>query len=270
MRWLAIVGMGFGCTGTVDSDETDAVDTEESDAMEETDTDDETGTEATASLSGTVTRADGSPVVDARVNVCRAVCKTVQTDDNGAYSFAALEAWTASFYVVPDAADAESASLLSAIVPLTLADNEDRALDVTMLTPDAVSMPETAEEIEVTDGLFLTAGADIVEPAPFTELGDLAAVQVAEADSLPIELNVDPVAVWYLGPFEAESETGVAVRMANQWSIAPAQSCDVYASSGPTEYSWLELGQLTVDEDGAFLTGDATLPILSTLVLACP
>jgi hypothetical protein len=172
--------------------------------------------------------------------------------------------------VVPDSEDDESEDLLSAIVPLTLADGEVRSLDVKMLEADTATMPTTATEVEVTSGLFLTAGADIVEPPPFTDLGDLAAVLVAEADRLPIEVVDGPLAVWYLGPFEAESESGVAVRIANQWSLTPNQECALYASSGPTEFSWLSLGAFTVDGDGAFLTGASKLPILSTLVLSCP
>ena len=57
--------------------------------------------EETAAIHGVVTDAAGAPVSGARVNVCRDLCKTAVTDASGAYAFTALEAWTASFYVIP-------------------------------------------------------------------------------------------------------------------------------------------------------------------------
>ncbi len=223
---------------------------------------------ATASVSGTVTTVDGTPVSGARVNVCRIQCAFTDTDASGNYNIAPLSPWEAAFYVVPDS----DSGLMTQMVLLTLADEEERDLDAVMLEPDKSSpLPATATETEVAAGVYLTVGADILEPAPLTELGDtFTAARVPDGMGMPIELPGTVLGNWYFGPFEADSEAGVAVRLDNLWGLAAGTSVEVYAMSLPTDYSWLLAGTLTVGSDGTSLTGDARLPILTTMVVIQP
>lgn len=223
---------------------------------------------ATATVSGTVTLLDGTPVSGARVNVCRVQCAYTDTDAAGNYVISPLSPWEAAFYVVPSA----SSGLLTPIVLLTLTDGETRDLDAVLLPADKSSaLPATSTEVEVVEGVYLTVGADILEPAPLTELGDtISAVRVPDGASLPIELAGTVLGTWYFAPFEAESEHGVGVRLDNLWGLAPGTTVEVYAMSMPTEFSWLLAGTLTVDAGGTSLTGDAKLPILTTMVVVQP
>lgn len=218
-----------------------------------------------AALSGTVRDANGAPLEDVRVNVCRMLCKTVNPNANGEWAYGAIEAWTAMFYVTPD----EGSGYAHPMVVLTLAEGEARVLDVVVDALDAPRpLPATASEVEVTDGVFLTLGADILEPAPLTDLpSEVAAVRVPEAHRLPIELEGELLDVWYLSPWEATSESGVRVRLANAWGLAPGDRARVWAASEPTTYAWLDAGELVVTEDGLMLEGDTALPILTTIAL---
>lgn len=246
---------------SADTGLTDDTTTEDSGETEDTGT---TGVLLTASLTGTVVGPDGAPLVDVAVNICRLVCLRVSPDDAGRYSYPELEAWTASFYVIPDV----ESGLATAMAPITWADGEDKVIDVRMVVlDDPLPIPASAEEVEVTEGLWLTLGMDTLEPPFGVDLEDVAAVRVPEADRLPIELDGEVLDVWYIHPWEAESEEGAPVRVANAWGLAPGESVRAWASSLPLEYSWLDAGTLTVTEDGGMLEGDAALPVLTTLVL---
>ena len=258
---MSVLALLFACTGA-------SVDAEDSAAPADTDPpDDDTDTDPgpTASLTGTVTDPDGAPVAGVRVNVCRLVCKTMQTDADGAWAFNSIEAWTAMFYVTPD----EASGYADPMVVLTLVEGEERVLDVVLDRFDTPRpLPATSEEVEVTDGLFLTVGADILEPAPLTDLpSEVAAVRVPEAHRLPIELVGELLDVWYVSPWEATSEAGVGVRLDNMWGMAPGDRARVWAASEPTTYAWLDAGELVVAEDGLTHVGDAALPILTTMAL---
>lgn len=246
----------------------DSNDTAETGDTEETDTDDtgDTGTAVplTGAMSGTVVGPDGQPLFEAAVNICRVVCFRVLTDANGGYSYSELEAWTASFYVIPDA----SSGLATAMAPLSWADGENKVLDIQMLERGpSQPIPAVATELELADGLWVTLGMDTLVPAFGYDLVDTSAVRVAEADRLPIELDDEVLDVWYVHPWESEAEAGAALRVANTYGLAPGESVRAWVASLPTEYSWLDAGTLTVSGDGTMLEGEAALPVLTTLVL---
>ncbi|MES2642425.1 MAG: carboxypeptidase-like regulatory domain-containing protein [Myxococcota bacterium] len=262
----SILSLLLACTGEPSTPEDTALLTEtDTDPPDEDDTGDTAEPTPMASLTGTLTDADGAPTEGVRVNVCRVLCKTVQTDAGGAWGFAAIEAWTAMFYVTP----AASTGFATPMGVLTLAEDEERVLDVVLDTFDPPRpLPSSASEVEVSDGLFLTLGADILEPAPLTDLpSEVAAVRVPTAHRLPVELDGELLDTWYLSPWEATSESGVGVRLANTWGLAPGDRARVWAASEPTTYAWLDAGELVVTEDGLMLEGDVALPILTTLAL---
>jgi hypothetical protein len=257
----------LACTGTdaesgKPDDSGSVTDTDTAD----TDTTDDSGTTdtRTASLTGSVVGPDGSPLEGAAVNVCRMVCYRQNTDAAGAYVYDALEAWTASFYVIP----AVGSGLATAMAPITWAEDEDKVIDVQMLElDDTHPIPATAAEVEVTDGLWLTLGMDTLTPPFGIDLVDTAAVRVPVEDRLPLEVPGEVLDVWYLHPWESESEEGVPLRIANTWSLTPGETVRAWVSSLPLDYSWLDAGTLTVSEDGTMLEGDAELPVLTSLVL---
>ena len=250
----------------------------ESDADTDSDTDTDTdadgdadtdsGPPATATLDGVVTDVAGNSIEDARVNVCRDVCKYVFTDGAGAYAFSKLEAWTASFYVIPP----KGSSYAYPIVPVTLADKEQRTIDMVLLDLDAAApLPDAPQEVEVVEGVYLTVGASVLEPVQFTELGDvIAGVEVPAKWRPPIELTGTVIDMWYLTPFEAEAAEGLPIRLVNAWGLEAGTTYEVWSASTALEYSWLDAGTLTVTEDGKMLEGDARIPILTNIVLINP
>jgi hypothetical protein len=259
----------LGCKGQpADSNDTDGggdADTDtDSDSDTDADTDADTDNFGTADLSGVVTDIDGDPVQGVRVNVCRLLCQTAMTDAAGAYTLTGLTATQSSFYAIPPTSRTD---LLSQMTVLTLVDQEVRTEDIVMLHPTDANLPAHAAEIEPSPGLYLTIGEDNVTPAQFTELGTKVIAAAVDADHrMPIELEGNVVAVYYVNPFEATSEAGVPVRFDNAWGGSGAATYDVYAAGDPLEYSWLHAGTVSIQEDGS-VSGDAMLPILTTIVV---
>jgi hypothetical protein len=264
MRLLWLIPL-VGCTGT------EAVDTEQADTDTDTDTDADSDADTDAdadlaSLNGTVTDPAGNPVEGARVNVCRLVCQTRTTDVSGQYVYdATLGAQTSSFYVFPP----DGTSWVTPMITVTLAADEVRTLDVPLSAPtDQAPIPDIAAEVELS-GLLLTVGKDTLEPAEFTTLPDDIVVAYRSDNWLPIETPGTVVAVWYLSPFEATSEQGLPLRIQDQWDLPQGGQYEVYAASTPANYTWFDLGTLTVGADGV-LDGDVTVPLLTTLALVDP
>lgn len=240
----------------------------------ETDTSGETGTIDTDNetdvpvpmgrLEGIVIDEDGTPQVGARVNFCRGVCITAETDASGAFG-ADVPAQTGSFYV------REDTTLLDAIVPLAVAEDQTRTVNVTLFEPDVnLSIPATSEEMTLLPGFRLTFGADVLQPALFEELGTrIHMASLLESELLPLE--VEPahgafVAGYYFAPFEAYSTAGLPFSIDNTFGLAANTALVAYAASGPDLYTWLPAGELAVSSDGTVIEG-GSLPILTTLVI---
>lgn len=271
---LLVVLGACSCSGYSGPDPSESgLSNEEADADTDSDTDSDTDADTdadtdSATLTGFVLDVDGKAVSGARVNICRDVCLTDMSDEQGAYTLVTPYSETQAFYVVPPA----DSGLSSPIAPHTPAMGETLALDVVVPALDTPrELPADAEEVEVTDGLFLTVGADILEPAGFEELGDeIAAAAVAPEHSLPLGLDGEVLAQWYVDPFEATSEAGVPLRMENRWSLPAGQTYDVVVSGDPYAPGWLEAGTLTVSSDATMLEGDAALLMLTSIVLLAP
>ncbi|MFZ5480859.1 MAG: hypothetical protein ACOZNI_29130 [Myxococcota bacterium] len=199
------------------------------------------------------------------MNGCRYVCRTITTGADGACAFEALEALAAAYYVVPE----EGTGCGNPMVTLALADGEASAIDVVLDPFDTPhGLPRVASEVEVTDVLYLTICADNLIQPPLEDLpAEVAAVRVPAGHRLDVEVDGTLLDVWYLSPWEATSETGVAVRMDNLWGLAPGDRARAWVVSEPAAYSWLDAGELVDGEDGATLSGDASLPIPTTFAL---
>jgi hypothetical protein len=152
------------------------------------------------------------------------------------------------------------------MVVLNPTDGETIDVTFTMLELDAaVPNPATAAEIELVDGFYLTVGQDTVELL-FGDVSMLSGVAVPP-DAFPTRndgLPGAPIAMWYLDPFDAESEGGMPVRIRNDFGLAEGTVVEVW-SAVYDDYAWHLAGTLTVT--GADLVGDAKLPVLSATVL---
>ncbi len=73
--------------------------------------------------------------------------------------------------------------------------------------------------------------------------------------------------MWYIGPFEATSEVGLPLRVENRWSLPEGTTYAVYAAGDPYDPGWFSSGSLTVSSDGRHLEGEASLPLLTAVVL---
>jgi hypothetical protein len=269
--WLA-VGL-IACSGTA-KDTTDtsltAADTDtDTDADADTDTDTDTDTDVdteppdpcvgapvTGSLSGTVLDANGSPVADTIINACSSFgCIPGDVDPaDGTYSFDAVPACPHSIDVFPPHEDGWATPL----TPLMFDDGEHTELNMVLVKSSApVTTPATAAEVEVTPGLFLTVGLDTVELL----FGDVSEISGVEVDSMYWPTVIEglpgtPIAMWYLDPFDAESEVGMPIRFSNSWGLEDGTTYDVY-NAVYDEFAWVYSGEVTVSGDE--LSGDASI-----------
>jgi hypothetical protein len=152
-------------------------------------------------------------------------------------------------------------------VPLPLQSEEVKALDVTLLElGDDKTLPGTAHEVEIVPGFFVNIGSDIIELPFGSVVTDLVSgVFVPEEHRPPVALEGTVIGMWYLEPYDATAEDGLAIRILDEWSTAQDTTYEVKVASY-AHYSWLDAGSLTLGADG-FFTGDAKLPVVSTVVL---
>ena len=253
---------GCGTSNTAESDSTD------SDAPTDTssDTDEEPAPEPAAALHGRVTDPNGNPVGGAAVNFCKAICQTATTDASGNYALTGLIPNQASFYVVPLA----ESELLPLMNVLTLADGDDRTIDVKVYPASVETpIPTIAGLVEVENGLQIGIGLDVLKPAPFTELGSyFFATEIPSTDFPHLEVAEEPITMWVLAPFEAEAEAGMPVRVKNRFGLEAGAKANLWAAGAPNAATWLPVGELTVDGDGEWFSGETSLPIVTTLLLS--
>jgi len=218
-----------------------------------------------AYFAGVVLSPEGAPAEGIYVTLCSGGCLTMLTDAEGTFALEGPFNGDVAVHVqdVSGALGWADVLVITAIAPGEV---------VTLDTPFAMGAlgqvtpmsGRPAAEVEVVDGLWLT-----VDPAavslPFGEEAlDLAG---AAAPSFPPLLPVDDaLAVWYLAPFEARSESPMATRIENRWGLEPGQTLTLYEAS-KSDLAWLPAGEVTVSEDGGELVGGA-VTVLSTLVLA--
>lgn len=258
MRSWLLIPLFFGCTGSTETGDS-------SDASDTVPTDTGTPNPDLASIEGTLVDADGAPIAEAKVNLCRQICRTDITDAAGRFSLIG-EAGTHSVHV--EAGESRPEPLF----PLSF---EARAsLDLDLKVPTlgaAVPLPSEAGEIEVIPGeLWLTtaAGSPAVplSPDPVTSV---AAARFA-AEDLPIAgLPGTLLGGFHLAPYQAKETAGTPVRIANTYGLAAGASVEVFVANY-TSYAWVSAGTLTADAEAAYLTGAAKLPEWTTLALVQP
>jgi hypothetical protein len=253
---LLLVACGGSSDATTDDTDSDVVG------------DSDTGEEGGATLQGTVTDAEGAAVAPEamRVQFCRGdSCRVAQDFAEGVYAFTALPPGPGSLELVPLGGD-----LATAFVPVDIAADAERTIDV--VVPDlgaATALTATAAEVEVIDGLFVTASTSSLE-APNPLLPAPTALRAVDATSvaMPIDfLTGEVVALFYMDPFDykaTDTGAGVPVRFDNAWSLADDEA-HLYMGDYYTA-SWIDLGPLATDGDGK-LVPETAPPRVSTLLI---
>ena len=236
----------------------------------DTDTDSDTDTDLpgpTTTVSGTVYDAAGAPLAGAQIRFCRGeLCLTPAVDASGTFDIPEVQAFPHSFEVLVPG-DAARATGFAAV---TL--EEDVPKQLTMYVPnlDAPSaLGATAEWHAVGAGLRVQLDTSSLEtPAFFPDATEVAGVLVDPSIWPPLDGLTNAHAVWFTSPFDYPAAgTGIPVEIDNTFGLTAGGTYEVYVGDYTTS-EWLFAGTLT--ESGGVLTGDAQLPLMSTVVLTDP
>lgn len=216
--------------------------------------------------SGTAVDRAGAPIADADIRFCQGpICAPATTDDAGHWCIGEAPAGWHALEIRPP----EGSGLAIGHVPVQYAGGETR--EFTFVLPPlelAQTPPSTPAELEVAPGIFATVGAGQLEPPLFVDPSDTVSGARLDPTEFPaIDLPGEPVAVWFLDPFDHHADPGLPVRFANDLGLADATELEVWIGSYEAQ-AWVPAGSVTAS--GAWLEGDATLPVFATVALIRP
>ncbi|HHO49857.1 MAG TPA: carboxypeptidase regulatory-like domain-containing protein [Deltaproteobacteria bacterium] len=265
MRLSLMIMWVVGCSGGGPTDDKNTADTGPG-PLDSTDTGGFPSTtfDRSAQLSGSVLDDAGAPINKAQIRFCRGeACRNDSSDETGAFDFDEVHVDWHSLEVIPPLT---STGLATAFAPVVFATDESRTIDVVLPTLDPpTDLPPTPEEIEAGEGLFITVGIDDLEEPLFLDPpSDIAGILVDPAQQVPVDLAGTVIAMWYLAPFDYRAAAGMPVRFANSWGLPEGKTYKVMLGSYEDQ-RWLDAGSVTVS--GAWLEGDASLSLTSTVVL---
>jgi hypothetical protein len=275
MRNLWILPLMLACqTAPSDVDatvDTDATDTDspvdDTDAATDSDGDGDVDADV-ATLTGTLRDVAGDLLTEnVRVQYCRnTACRAGEVVDS-TFTIADLSSGPGSFEVV--ALD-DNSTLATVFAPLNLEASETKSIDVTMPQLDQrIALPATAEEIEVSDGLWVTTSlSDLEAPNPFAPDATHIGATNATGIGLPIEgLDAGTVsALYYMVPFDYHSTAGLHIRIRNDWGYADGEAA-LYAAVYES-FSWELIDDLKDDGSGNLVTADGTtVPVVTTIAV---
>jgi hypothetical protein len=259
----------MACAGPTD-DETDentsdtgSTDTEDTDVAPECNFDsvDGAGSEG-VELSGVVRNEAGEPLANAEIGLCKSVCRTLCTAEDGSFSYTFVPDDTYSFHVAPPH---EGEALTELVWPLTF---EGTAIvqDVVLPPlPELTALPASAEEVEVATGLFVTVGQGDLTILFEDDPTDIGAVAIG-SPQFPLPSG-SFIAGWYLEPYNAVAETPLPFSIATPSGVATGGTVRAYMASYD-DFQWLDLGTFT-DNAGRLEADSAAgeIPVIGTLVL---
>lgn len=262
---LMIMWVVAGCSG--DQGTTDKTNTADTGAGT-TDSTDTGGSSTTfdrsALLTGSVLDGSGSPVNKAQIRFCRGdACRNDFSDAGGVFDFEEVHVDWHALEIVPPL---NSSGMATAFAPVMFETDESRTIDIYLPELDPPTpLPATPAEIEAGAGLFVTVGIDdLEEPLFFDPATEISGILVDEAQQMPVDLPGTVVAMWYLAPFDYHAAAGLPVRFANSWALPEGNTYKVMLGSYGDQ-RWIDAGSVTVSGD--WLEGDASLSLLSTVVL---
>ncbi len=246
--------LAFGCTDSEDSDSDMGTDPD-------TGVDTEADTEAPGTqLRGTVTDVDGNGLEGVRVNLCRQVCTTSQTDSDGSYLMPGLLPQRYSLHIETHG----DLDFADPAVAYDLPDSEFVDLHIVVPATTPVVLPNSAASVEYGTDLFLTLASGDLTLLFEDDPTHVSVARVGTDVALPVDLAGTIEAVWYMDPWSAEAEVGIAVEIRDTFSGVGGDGYQLYQLNYD-DYEWEDRGTLT--SDGSMLTGDATIERLDTLVL---
>ncbi len=216
----------------------------------------------TAGITGAVADPNGALAAGVRVTLCHGVCRYVDTDDSGSFSFSGVDPQRYALDVTLLGDD----SLARSLFMVDLSADTITTLDspIPMARLGARQEVDAPGEVQLADGLWVSvdpAGADIGGDAP---LSMAVGIPATLAPVLPVDAD-QVLALWYLDPFDTRVDSGMTLRVTNTWGLAPGDSAHALVASY-ADYDWLDGGTLTVSADGSELTG-GELPVISTVLL---
>lgn len=223
-------------------------------------------------LTGRLVDGAGAPLVDVVVTMCREVCTAERTDEQGAFVHdVAPGTWAMEITIEPGKADTTWATPLA---PVTLIEDETVALDAPVVVPRLGARVglDAPGWFDLGDGLSIEADPAGWEAPAIDPDADpwLAAVGLDPTSAgLPLEgLEGEPLALWYVAPTNSHPATPWALRVDNDFDLAPGETVQLWVSDYGTQ-SWKAEGVLTVVEDGSVLASaeGEGLSVLGSVVL---
>jgi hypothetical protein len=247
--------------------------TDEPTPTEPTDTDPPSNTPRT-DVTGSAVDVDGNPVEGLDIRFCRgSLCRNGETDASGAWT---SEGGATMGFPRAEAVPTSLELLLydslwaTTFTVLDLEAETPRDIPIVMVEDGpATALSATPTWVTVGDGLRIEVASDVLEPPnafvdPTTEV---SGVLVPPAAHPPLDGFTDVLAVWYVGPFDHKAPAGLPMEIDNTFGLTDGQTVQVQVGDYTTS-TWLDAGTLTAS--GALLTGDARLPVLSTVVITGP
>jgi hypothetical protein len=258
-----------GTGGDTDVD-TDADTDDETDDETDSDTDDtDHGTDAVASVHGTVQFADGSPAAGLQVRLCYYSCKTYDSDASGGFEYIDVEGGVTHTLQAVQLGNTDWA-IPNALVSLDA--DADRTLETAFTIVEYTTKEVLSGQATIAgDGISIDADeagylAGIYSPDP-----DNTWVATAEIDpglaGLPSDgMPGTPVAMWYLGNFDAEIDPPWGFTTASAYGLESGTKVDIYTLDNIGK-QWLSGGSATVGEGGITTDDGSGVPRLTTLIL---
>lgn len=255
----------LACTGTT-ADETGG-DTSETDADTDSDTDTDTDTGLDPNLAvveGTITLPDGSPADHYRVNVCRDVCRTVPSDETGAYRVEGIDPEVWAFYVL---AYGES-DYAAPYGPIELSAGSVYTVDMQLMPVAGTARLQVGQPSAL--GAFGTFTPSTAWASPLGE----AVTEITYTDAAgPGQRTADTIngeaveAVLYLGEFEAEGE---AVLNLGRGELAQGTTRNVYVAELPETAGWTLAGTVVAQGEEAMMMGDISVTHFTAIAVTIP
>jgi len=263
MRWIGLMVPAVACTTdpgpNADSGETTVT------TPSPTDTTPTIPEDTSASLAARVVDAGGTPIEAAQVRFCRGpTCRFADSDADGRFMFDEVVVDWHSLEVIPPAGNDTLATVL---VPLVFQTDEDREVDLVMVPLDPASaLTATTATHEVGEGLEIALELDDLEPPTFAEdATEVAGVRLTEKQWVPVDEQQGTVfAQWLLEPFDYKAKVDIPMTFTGDFGRKDGASVKVLVGDY-TSSQWLDAGTLV--SKGGELSGEAKLPVVSTVVL---
>jgi len=228
-------------------------------------------------LEGTVAFEDGTAAdkTNVRVQMCKSACFNSSWGDNGLFCFKDLSPGTYAFHVSPYGREGYPDPLSAITIP----EDQDRiTLDSPIIIPPFTHNQACEGEEEncvLTDGSFDAGNGlsiDIVGSSYIAPLGGEVAVQSVSVDPSSVGLPIEDIAIedivgmWYLGPYQAESNPKWSFSMTDT-ELETGSVVQIYSANYDAK-RFQPMGTATVNDSGVLVSdSESGIGELTTLLL---